>query len=157
MRLALLICAVLALTILLPVSAHAQGAVLTQMSYYQSSQFTGVTCTHKVGTNSHPADGVLSFEASGALRCESAERTEFAIPYSSVKKLIFEDRVKEPQSALSSNKWFRSHRLTILYTAVDGRQEKTSIWLHSPDWKLALAVASNRTGLPVERTIHDVW
>jgi|SRR5579884_1868937 len=157
MRLALLICAILAVCVAFPVSAHAQGAVLSTMSYYQSSQFTGVSCSHDVTAHARPVDGVLSFDANGAFRCESSGKTEFAIPYTSVKKLIFEDRVRDSHSRLASEKPFRSHRLTILYTAGDGEQEKKSIWLHTADWKLALSVASNRTGLPVERTVHDVW
>jgi hypothetical protein len=157
MRLALLICAILALSVLLPLPAHAQGAVLPTMSYYAPAHFVDVVCPQKVGTNTEPVTGTLAFEPSGSVRCESYGKDQFNIPYTSVKGLMFEDRVREPQSALSRFKMCRSHRLTILYTDAEGRPARQAVWLGSTEWRLALAVASSKTGLPIERTTGGDW
>jgi hypothetical protein len=157
MRLALLICALLAASVLLPLPAHAQGAVLPTMSYYAPAHFTDVVCPTKLGTNTLPTLGLLAFEPSGSVRCSTYGKDQFVIPYNSVQGLVFEDRVREPQSALSRYKVCRSHRLTILYKDDDGRQKKTAVWLPTSEWKLALAVASSKTGLPVERTTGGDW
>jgi len=157
MRTALLTCALLALFIAFPAPAHAQGAVLPTMSYYAPSQFADVVCPLKVGSNTEPVYGFLSFDSSTGLHCRANGRDQFTIPYNSVKALVFEPRVHEPQSALSRYKVCRSNRLTILYTDRDGKQAKTSVWIPTSDWQLALAVASTKTGVPVDRSLHDSW
>jgi len=157
MRIALLIGALLAISVLLPRPAQAQGAVPAGMSFYSASQFTGVVCPRKVGSNTELIKGVLDFQASGSLRCETPERAEFSIPYSSVKRLVFEEHVDEPGSILSRSKHFHSRRLTIFFTDGDGRQEHAAVWFHSPEWRIALAVASNKTGLPIEETQRGGW
>ncbi len=157
MRLALLICALLAVSVLVPLPAHAQGAVLPNMSFYAPAHFADVYCPGQIGSNTLPTLGLLAFEPSGDLHCSAFGKDQFRIPYKSVKGLVFEDRVREPQSALSRYKVCRSHRLTILYTDDDGRQKKTAVWLPSTEYKLALAVAASKTGLPVERTTGGDW
>jgi len=157
MRLALLICAILAVSVMVPLPAHAQGAVLPTMTYYSPAQFTDVVCPRKVGTNTLPAVGTLAFDSADAFHCEAAGKDQFSVPYRSVKALLFDDHVREPQSALSRYKVCRSHRLTIVYTDEHGVPARTVVWLPSAEWKIALAVASNKTGLPIQRTRHSDW
>jgi hypothetical protein len=158
MRLALLICALLAVSVVLPLPAHAQGAVLPTMSYYAPAQFTDVVCPRKVGINTLPAIGTLAFDAADSFHCEANGKDQFSVPYKAVKALVYEDRVREPQSALSHYKVCRSHRLTIVYTDEQGRQAHTSVWLPSSgESRLALAVVSTKTGLPIQRTQRSEW
>lgn len=157
MRIALLIGAVLATSVIVPPPAHAQGAVSHDLSFYRASEFSGVVCPRKVGTNTEMLRGTLAFDGSGSVRCESAERAEFVIPYNSVKRLVFEDHLQEPGSILSRHKFFRARRLTIFYTDDSGRVDRAAVWFRSPEWKIALAVASNKTGLPIEHNQRGDW
>jgi hypothetical protein len=157
MRIALLIGALLTTSVLVPLPAHAQGAVPSAMSFYSASEFTGVVCPRKVGTNTEMLKGTLAFDGSGSFRCDTREKSEFVIPYASVKRLVYEDHVEEPGSALSRHKYFHSRRLTIFYTDGDGQQEQAAVWFHSQQWRLALQVASNKTGKPIEQTERGGW
>ncbi len=152
-------------------SVFAQGAVISDMSFYAPAQFKNVQCMRHDGTNNEPVAGVLTFDASKGLRCGAGDHIEFAVAYSSVLRLVLTQGNASPFSSSSSpaasSGWGfhallahkdmlkplgKSRYLSIVYKDADGNPQTTAVRLDGSDWKLIMAVAQNKTGHSVERS-----
>jgi len=162
MRLALLTFAIITLALVLAPPVSAQGAVPSTFGFTDPARFDGVSCVTKDDTK--PVRGTLSFDAISQVKCEADGKARFAIPYTSVTRLVLHHG--EENEHLAAAGWFSLHSfmrskdllkpidkdrfLTFYFNDPEGHLQSSDVRLDTHDWQLLIQVASNKTGHRIE-------
>lgn len=160
MRLAFFTLVVLTMALVAAPRVFAQGAIISTFSFNEPAEFADVSCLGDA--DSKPVHGLLKFDPTTHVQCESSDGAGFTIPYVAVTRLVLHQGEKADTSSRFSfhellprrdvMKTFATDRyLTIYFHDADGHSKSSVVRLDNKNWQMLLSVAANKTGHLVER------